>query len=575
MNKLKRLWDWYISGGVPDGVSIGQLRRLHFINIIALLGLVAALPFAISDLPRYPIVGYIELTSAILYVIAGAVLRFWHRPKLATNLLLFSTYLVVMMLVVTGGGDGAGILWVLVFPPLLFFLEERKASFVWIGVVLVTLTLLFATGYFYPKYDKFFYQHICYAVIVTAMIAYYYQKVNLQAEQVNEKIKKELFVGNQKLEQLNLELQRAKAHVEEQVVERTQSLMKEHARLDASVKSLPIGFILTNDQLAVSSINVIAERILKGSDAAGSNADYQAVLYDKMGLEQIIKTVITARKPQYIDEQIFRNRFLRIAIAPIILKGTDAAIGAIILLEDITEKKIVARARDEFFLIASHELRTPLTVVEGNISIIKEHFMDQLKDNEVRDMVNSAYDSTQRLIYIVNQLLQVSALELGEITLDSGRLDLKKVVGQVVQKYSQDAKNKGLTLDNHMPGSETILVRADKERLEQVLGSIIDNAIRNTKKGGVGIDVEVSSNAAKLLVSDTGRGISYDNQALLFHKFHQANASVMTHGIGQSIGLGLYLAKLLIEKMGGRIYLEKSVPGEGSTFVLEIPLQSE
>lgn len=239
----------------------------------------------------------------------------------------------------------------------------------------------------------------------------------------------------------------------------------------------------------------------------------------------------------------------------------------------MTEKKIVARARDEFFLVASHELRTPLTIVEGNISIIKEHFLAEIKNNELNHMIENAYDSTKRLIYIVNQLLQVSAIELGEVKLNIRSINLFDICQSSLQKYQKNAKQKDLTMKAEAD-NKAIEAEVDSELLDKILSALIDNAIRNTEKGGVRLVVSQQSDRAQIQIIDTGRGISNDNQALLFHKFHQSGSDIMTRDSAQSIGLGLYLAKLMTEKMAGKIYLKESSPGKGSTFILELPLVS-
>lgn len=572
MKKLGRLWHWYVRGGIPGSASISQLRKLQFINIIALIGFIVCLPFGFFDMPNYRLVGTIELISGAIFLCSGLVLRFWRRPRLATNLIILATFLLTVMLAATGGGDGAGIVWVLVFPPLLFFLEDWKASFTWVGLLLATLAGLFFSGHLYHGYDSIFYQHTSYSIIVISIVVYFYQDINRQAERINEQAKRELFEGNQKLHQANAALASAKADVEKQVVERTQSLVKEHARLDASVSSLPLGFILTDQNLFVANINIEARQILDGDSASPDKESYSDIMRDELKLGKAIREVMDDKKRVDIGELVYRERILQITLAPIILSEGAEVIGAIVLLEDVTEKKIISRARDEFFLVASHELRTPLTIVEGNISIIKENFLADIKNAELHHMVDNAYDSTKRLIYIVNQLLQVSALELGEVSLRPQVASLTNLVEITLDKYRPAAQSKHLEISLHLSSDKNVKVNLDAERFDQVLGSLIDNAVRNTSNGSVKVDITMDLGRAKIAVTDTGRGINAANQALLFHKFHQAGSDILTREEGQSIGLGLYLAKLLVEKMKGKVYLQQSTAGKGSTFVLEVPV---
>lgn len=573
MRKIQRLWHWYVHGGIPESASISQLRKLQFINIVALIGFIVCLSFGSSDLPKYHLVGTIEILSGFIFLCAGLVLRFWRRPRLATNFIILATFFVGIMLAVTGGGDGAGIVWLLVFPPLLFFLEDWKASFAWVGLLLVTLASLFFTGHLYHSYDAYIYQHTSYAIVVISIVVYFYQDINRQAERINERAKHELFESNQKLHQVNTELASAKAHVEKQVVERTQSLVKEHARLDASVSSLPLGFILTDSDFFISSINSEAKRILgKGQPGTTDATDYVDALHNRLGLEAAVMRAIRQKQRVDLPEKIYAEQFLQITVAPVLVHDAPEAIGAIVLLEDITEKRIVARARDEFFLVASHELRTPLTIVEGNISLIKENFLADIQSEELHHMIDNAFDSTKRLSYIVNQLLQVSALELDEVKLKLEPVNLYELTAMALQKHQEAAQHKQIKLELDRGSDNKIMVQTDGTQLANILNGLIDNAVRNTDKGSVKLDFQQHDDIVRLELADTGRGINPENQALLFHKFHQASGDVLKHGSSQSIGLGLYLAKLIINKMSGQIYLKTSTLGKGSTFVLELPL---
>lgn len=572
MHKFRQIWRWYVRGGLPENATISQMRKLQFVNICALLGFMVCLPFGFSDLSKYYFVGLIELTAGVTYILAGLTLRLWKKSRLATNLIILATFLLVVMLTMTGGGDGAGIVWVLVFPTLIFFLEDWLASVIWVAVLLVVLAVLFFSHNFYSGYDKIMYEHVSYAIVTISLIVFFYQQMNRQAERINERAKHDLSEGNQKLQQLNSALAAAKADVEQQVVERTRSLVKEHARLEASVGSLPLGLILTDHNFFISSINSEAKKILgAGQKQAIETKDYADILRHELRLGSLVDKAMTQKRRFDLPEKIYHDRFIQITAAPIILPDATEAIGAIILAEDVTEKKIVARARDEFFLVASHELRTPLTIVEGNISIIKEHFLAELKNSELNHMIENAYDSTQRLIYIVNQLLQVSAIELGEVKLNLRAVNLYDLCESSLQKYQAAAKAKKIDLKIEA-GNEVAEAEADSEQLDHILSGLIDNAVRNTDSGEVKLVVSREPSHAQIEIRDTGRGISDANQALLFHKFHQSGSDVMTRDSAQSIGLGLYLAKLLTEKMAGKIYLKDSVAGKGSTFVLELPL---
>ena len=273
-------------------------------------------------------------------------------------------------------------------------------------------------------------------------------------------------------------------------------------------------------------------------------------------------------------EIVFDKKFLRISISPIFVSDDDnGAIGYVLVLEDITEAKSLERTRDEFFAIASHEMRTPLTAIRGNMSLIKDLFLDKIKNADVKEMIDDTYEASVRLIGIVNDFLDVSRLEQGKLTLNKENVDLVAMIEKAVQKLSVLAESKKLSLkfeskDVDMP------VLADRERVKQVIFNLISNAINYTPEGSVSVDVIKEDNFIKVSVTDTGRGVSEQNQSLLFHKFQQAGEKILARDVTKSTGLGLYISKMLIESMGGKIWLEKSELGKGSTFAFTLPISS-
>jgi signal transduction histidine kinase len=134
----------------------------------------------------------------------------------------------------------------------------------------------------------------------------------------------------------------------------------------------------------------------------------------------------------------------------------------------------------------------------------------------------------------------------------------------------QSAREKGLSWDLDMQDEGVYWVQADKSRGQQVLVNLLGNAVKYTKSGGVRVWVE-QDRVVRVKVSDTGIGIAEDQVQFLFQKFRQVGAVGFTRNVSQSSGLGLYVTKLLVEQMGGRVYLEWSELGKGSTFTVELP----
>jgi len=244
----------------------------------------------------------------------------------------------------------------------------------------------------------------------------------------------------------------------------------------------------------------------------------------------------------------------------------------VILMSDITERKIMERSKDEFFSIASHELRTPLTSIRGNSTMIMEYFPDLVKDETLKEMLGDIHDSSERLIGIVNDFLDVSSLEQGKMVFKTESFDISEVIENVVYDLQSVAKGKNLYLKYDKSTHNLTAVSADRNRTRQIIYNLIGNALKYTEQGGVEVKVTQADKLVKILVSDSGRGIPLDMQNLLFHKFQQASKSLLTRDTTKGTGLGLYISKKMAENMGGKIALEHSEEAKGSTFSLSLPL---
>jgi len=233
-------------------------------------------------------------------------------------------------------------------------------------------------------------------------------------------------------------------------------------------------------------------------------------------------------------------------------------IGAVAVLRDVTELRQSERLRRELTANVSHELRTPLTSIKG--------FTETLLDGAVRDeetcrrfltIINSEAD---RLVKLVDDLLDLSQLESKRATLDLRPVDVAALVAYTVDKLRPLAQYSGLRLDQ---------VTADRDRLEQVLTNLIDNALKYTPAGGrVDVRVVPSNGEVEISVSDTGKGIGPDDLPHVFERFYRADRS-RTRGSGGT-GLGLAIARHIVEAHGGHIRV-RSLLDEGTTFLFTLP----
>jgi PAS domain S-box-containing protein len=372
---------------------------------------------------------------------------------------------------------------------------------------------------------------------------------------------------------LEIKIEEEKSSVEKKVIERTRELKEEQARLIASINSLNFGFIVANADNRILMSNKAMMALLGLKDGVEITIDkISEILGESANIKLEINNCLKNKIPTEISEINFDKKTIRCNIAPVVMiRDHEEVIGYIFLIEDITEEKVMERSRDEFFAVASHELRTPLTAIRGNTEMMLDMYADKIADKDVKEMVKDINEASIRLIGIVNDFLDASRLEQGKITLNNTEFDLVELINNVVRVINNEAEAKSLYLKFTNEGQKPLTVFADLDKVKQILFNLIGNAIKFTVNGGITISVGVLENFVKISITDTGSGISAENEKLLFRKFQPAGEQILTRDVSKSTGLGLYISRLIISKMGGTIGLEKSVVGQGSTFVFTLP----
>jgi len=249
-------------------------------------------------------------------------------------------------------------------------------------------------------------------------------------------------------------------------------------------------------------------------------------------------------------------------------------------LTDTTEQLRVANERlkevdelkDEFVSLASHELRTPMTVVKSYVWMLVNGKMGELNQNQ-KIYLDRIFSSTERLIKLVNDMLNISRIESGRLTIDPIPTDIGTLVSEVITEMQTRSAEVGVHLSYTKPHSP-LIVKADVGRIKEVLINLIGNSLKFTPKDGSTIVTVDSDRQGFVLVKvkDTGRGISSNDMSKLFQKFNMVGDGHLTKDRGQGTGLGLYLSKSLVELHGGRIWAESEGEGKGATFSFTLPI---
>jgi len=226
-------------------------------------------------------------------------------------------------------------------------------------------------------------------------------------------------------------------------------------------------------------------------------------------------------------------------------------------------------AKSDFISIASHQLRTPLTVIKGYISMVLDGNFGKMK-NPQTEALKKVYESNERLIQLVEDLLSISRIESGRIQYEFKESQLEDTVLSVFEELTQVAQKKGLNFIIEAPKTKLPPLMLDNEKIRQVIMNLTDNAIKYTEKGSVKVILKKNKNYIRYSVEDTGMGIKSDDMPHLFKKFSRGTGTFLVHTEGT--GLGLYVAKEMAEEHGGRVWAESDGPGRGSRFHFEIDL---
>ena len=238
---------------------------------------------------------------------------------------------------------------------------------------------------------------------------------------------------------------------------------------------------------------------------------------------------------------------------------------------DITKEKEVDKLKTEFVSVASHQLRTPLTAIRWYIEEVYNEELGRINKDQ-KDYLKQVLESNKRMIRLVNDLLNVSRLESGRITVEPVLTDLSQLIEGAITESDIMAKARNCRLIFIKPKERLPAIKIDPALIGQVINNLISNAIKYSKTGGIKcqVRVELAPKGKNVMISvkDNGIGIPKNLQPRVFEKFFRADNAVKLET--QGTGLGLYIAKTIIEVSGGQIWF-KSGSG-GSTFVFTLPL---
>jgi signal transduction histidine kinase/ActR/RegA family two-component response regulator len=289
-------------------------------------------------------------------------------------------------------------------------------------------------------------------------------------------------------------------------------------------------------------------------------------------MEILLRRVERERRARKQAEQLLENRSMELYEANQRLQAHAAELERIVhertraLEQALAVVEESLRAKNDFVAVVSHEIRTPMNGVLGMVQLL---LMTELTD-EQKGYCETIRSSGEILLALINDILDLSKMESGKVSLDARPVDIRSVVNEVMQLMSGQAQPKKLSLRSDIAADIPAWFRGDGIHLKQIFLNLVGNAIKFTHRGGVRVEVAAVENGTWLecRVKDTGIGIPPDRVGRLFEKFSQVDSSI-TRRYGGT-GLGLAICKRLVEGMGGSIGVE-SKHYQGSTFTFRIP----
>jgi len=379
-------------------------------------------------------------------------------------------------------------------------------------------------------------------------------------------------------EELRLFSQELERRVQQRTEDLAAALLAQEAealRRQSILESMADGVIVVNTSGQVTLANQAAAQIL------GREVQH-FIGWDTTGLVPGDNTDLCTRLGHFIGESIFPRpkrrpqrqvleageQAIQVHLSPVIT-ASDEFLGAVAVFRDISQEMEVNRAKTKFVNEVAHELRAPLTSIKGYVDLILED--EDYTKEEIYEWLRVVQANSNRLSQLIADLLDVSRIEAGKITIRQEPVDLVSAINEVLTTFQGQATAKQLRLSSFVPDDE-LLILGDQDRVIQVLNNLVSNAIKYTPDGGqVLVSAQRQQHMVRVDVVDSGIGLSPADQQRLFEKFFRADHPLVRQVAGT--GLGLSIAKGIVEMHGGRIWVESQL-GAGSMFSFTLPAYS-
>ncbi len=381
--------------------------------------------------------------------------------------------------------------------------------------------------------------------------------------------------------------------IQQQLIRQGEMLRNERratSQSTAILQSLSDGVIVCDTEGAVITVNPAVERILARPIEELVIWNLRELMGRLLG-ERSRELPVDDLLAQPIDNQQqprsystkfeIDNRVIRLTLDPVMTSRSEV-LGAVAVLRDITREVESERVKDEFIGTVSHELRTPMTSIKGYTQLLAMGSLGPINDSQ-KEFLKTIHTNADRMISIINDLLDITKIETGTVELDRRPLHVAEALGNVITELQGQLQAREHELGIDIPPGLP-LVKADARRFDQILSNLISNAIKYTPRGGrISLVAQEATEASvpeeqreglragryvRISIRDTGVGIAPEELDRIFERFYRTENPLRIEAGGT--GLGLSLVRPLVKLFGGRMWVESAV-GEGSTFAFVIP----
>jgi len=601
-------------------------RRSQFINAAAIVGIVTMFIFGrVNYLDGLYLVAYLEVACGFFVFFNLLWFRRYLNIKFTGAIVLSAVTALFLFLFYEGGIANTAILWFYAYPLVTFFLYGTRRGLYWQAFFIGGIVVMYALseqGLFNLPFSYLVVRQFIASFFVVSLLVYIYQRLaeenelyinnrnkelvglnQLLSNQIHETIEArdeldkklgEIRIKNRQLEKTQSELSDAlaaldleKRKVEERVREKTAELSErlaeisaEKAKDEALFESIGEGLVAVDQKGIVTFANSRATALLgmKPGEMLGMSypdiCDIEGADGDKIPLKDRPVTRVLKTKKPFITTHDMPTIYVHrgsirfpayIVVTPILIEHKVA--GAIVVFRDITADQEVDRAKNEFVSLASHQLRTPLTAIKGYTSMLLDKEVGKLNLKQ-KKYLTEIHQANERMIALINDLLNVSRIDLGIFTIEPEIVSLTAISDSCLGELFGIIKEKKIKITTKYDPAVPMMP-ADPKLVRIIFQNLVSNAIKYTPEGGhVDVEVTLKGSMVSIVVRDDGYGIPDQAKNKIFSKLYRADNAREFDPEGT--GLGLYIVKSVVEESGGSIRFE-SKEGQGTFFEVLIP----